>query len=268
MRILDQGSAARSTPATFGGGGVMPSASHSVTGNHGYRSRSNSSGPLSLPSRSRSSQPPWGRAGSAGTPASRGKQKPRAESCAIAIGKSPDRVGLADWKDARPGELSAGMRQLAEIVTGNNDLDQMLKLATAEIKKLFSCDIAAVSLLNEASGELRTLPAWTSGVETQLTQPLALDTYSAGFEASPVMSKRPIIVNDVLHDGRVLPIYRAVAERFKMVSVVQIPLIARDRKQTNGEAKASPFTFSSSQRAATGGFRRSQSEFLRLKSFP
>lgn len=126
-------------------------------------------------------------------------------------------------------DVSVGMRQLAEIVSDNTTLDEMLGRAAAEIRKLFNCDIVAVSLLDESSGELRTIPDWTNGLEGQLTQPLTLDVYSAGFEASPVMSKRAFMTNDVLNDGRVMPIYRAVAERFKMIAVIQIPLIARDR---------------------------------------
>jgi PAS domain S-box-containing protein len=125
-------------------------------------------------------------------------------------------------------DVAAGMQRLAEIVSSSTTLDQLASGAASVIRALLNCDLTTLWILNEATGELRAQPEWASGIEGQLPQPLTLDVYAPGNETSPVISRRPFISNDVLNDGRVLPLYRAVAERFQVLSVMQVPLVARD----------------------------------------
>ncbi|MBX3061761.1 MAG: GAF domain-containing protein [Anaerolineae bacterium] len=122
-----------------------------------------------------------------------------------------------------------GLRRIADLASNSQTLDQLFSGVVREVKTLLNCDITSIGLLNETTGELRIQPDWTTGVDGQLTQTLILDAYAPGFDASPVISKRPFLSNDLLADGRVLPVYRALAERFRMIAAVQVPLIVRDR---------------------------------------
>ena len=123
---------------------------------------------------------------------------------------------------------SEGLRHIAEIASGNMALDQIVVAVAQETQKLLACEVTCIALLDELTGELNIRPEWSVGLDG-LTEPFSIDAYSPDFQTSAVISKRLFMTNDVRHDGRVLPVYRAVADRFKFDAVIQVPLVVRER---------------------------------------
>lgn len=123
---------------------------------------------------------------------------------------------------------SEGLRRIAEVASSNLNLDQIIKAVAEEARRLINCNVTVVSLLDDRTGELTIRPEWSTGLEA-LTQPFSIDAYTPNFQTSVVISRRAFLSNDVRNDGRVLPVYRAMAERFNYNAVIQVPLIVRER---------------------------------------
>ena len=123
---------------------------------------------------------------------------------------------------------SEGLRHIAEVASSNLPMDDIIKTVVAETRQLVDSDVAAISLLNDSTGGLTTRPEWTTGMDS-LTQPFSIDAYAPGFQTSVLISKRAFMSNDMHRDGRVLPVYRAIAQRFNLIAVIQAPLVVRER---------------------------------------
>ncbi len=121
---------------------------------------------------------------------------------------------------------SEGLRRIAEVASGNLSLDEIIKSIVVETQKLIGCEVVAVGLLDERAGEVTIRPEWTTGMDA-LTQPFSIDVYAADFQTSVVVSKHPFMTNDVRNDDRVLPVYRAMADRFNLDALIQVPLVVR-----------------------------------------
>jgi PAS domain S-box-containing protein len=120
------------------------------------------------------------------------------------------------------------LRRIAEVASSNLPLEQSITTIVSESAKLMGAEVVAVGLLNEQTGNLTIRPEWTHGMES-LKQPFSIDTYSPDFANSVLNSKRILVTNDLRNDGRVLPVYRAMGDRFIFDSMIQMPLIVRER---------------------------------------
>ncbi len=123
---------------------------------------------------------------------------------------------------------SEGLRHIAEVASSNLPMDEIIKTVVAETRQLVNSDVAAISLLNDSTGELTTRPEWTTGMDS-LTQPFSIDAYAPGFQTSVLITRRAFMSNDIRRDGHVLPVYRVIAERFNLIAVIQAPLVIRER---------------------------------------
>ncbi|HVO42118.1 MAG TPA: GAF domain-containing protein, partial [Aggregatilineales bacterium] len=122
---------------------------------------------------------------------------------------------------------SEGLRRIAEAASSNLPLETIVAHSVGDTAKLMASEVVAVGLLNEKTGSLTIRPEWTSGMES-LTQPFSVDVYAPEFQNSVLISKRLLLANDLRNDGRVLPVYRAMGDRFSFDAMIQVPLIVRD----------------------------------------
>jgi PAS domain S-box-containing protein len=121
-----------------------------------------------------------------------------------------------------------GLRTIAGLANSVTSLDEVIQKSMRETAALMRCETAGVALLDEQTGKLILRPEYFYGFAA-LTDPFILDIYQPGMEQSTTVSKRPFLSNNVGQDERVVPVYRAFADRFHVTQVVQVPLIVRDR---------------------------------------
>lgn len=120
-----------------------------------------------------------------------------------------------------------GLRRIAEIASSTVTIEQIIGQIIAETARLFECRVVAVSMLDQTVGKLTMRPEMTFGLP--LTEPMSIDIYTTGLQNSTALSKRPFLSNDITNDSRVLPVYRAMAERFGLKNIIQVALIIREQ---------------------------------------
>ncbi|MEP7284202.1 MAG: GAF domain-containing protein [Chloroflexota bacterium] len=121
-----------------------------------------------------------------------------------------------------------GLRRIAEVASGNLPLDASVKAVLNETQQLLNSDMVFLGLLDDLTGELTIRPEWSIGL-AGLSEPFSMDVYSPDFQTSVVITKRTFMTNDLRNDGQVLPVYRAMADRFNYDAVIQVPLVVRER---------------------------------------
>ncbi len=123
-------------------------------------------------------------------------------------------------------EMAQRLRRLAEAAGSVATDEDALQDLLGEIARFMNSEIAFVNMLSQG-GTLVTYPNWMYGVE--LTEPIVQDTYSPGFEASVVRSRRPFMSNNVARDVRVLPSYRELSVQVGIHNVIMVPLVVGDK---------------------------------------
>src|SRR5579859_4282599 len=121
-----------------------------------------------------------------------------------------------------------GLRKIAELASSNLPLTEILQGVVQETQRLVACDVVTLGLLDDLTGELTIRPETSIGLEG-LSAPFSIDAYSPDFQTSVVITGRPLMSNDLRRDGAVLPVYRAMADRFKFDGLIQVPLVIRER---------------------------------------
>src|SRR5258708_7764890 len=121
-----------------------------------------------------------------------------------------------------------GLRKIAEIASSNLPLTEALIAVVKETQHLLDCAVVSIGLLDDLTGELTIRPETSIGLES-LSAPFSIDAYSPEFQTSVVITRRPLLSNDLRKDGAVLPVYRAMADRFKFDALIQAPLVVRER---------------------------------------
>jgi len=123
---------------------------------------------------------------------------------------------------------SEALRRVAEIASSSQPIEQIVHQVMTEITKLFNCEVAAVALFDKTTNKLVLRPDLSYGLPS-FTDAINIDIYAPGMEYSTAISKRPFLSNNMRSDGRVLSVYRAMADRFNLDSVIQIPLLMRSQ---------------------------------------
>jgi PAS domain S-box-containing protein len=121
-----------------------------------------------------------------------------------------------------------GLRQIAEIGSLNLPLQETFQRILNISRDIFQCSITGISVFEPTTNKITLYPQNIVGLPS-FTEPFAVDIYAPGSAASVSMSRRPFFSNTVARDSRVLPIYRAFAERFNIENVAQVPLVVRDQ---------------------------------------
>jgi len=128
----------------------------------------------------------------------------------------------------RRAQEADGLRQIAEVAAMSLPLDEALGRIVESTRVLLGGQVASLALLDETTGQLVVRPDLMRGIES-FTEPFLIDIYDSAMQTSVAVSRRAFLSNDVLNDGRVLPIYRAFAERYGLFNTIQVPIIAREK---------------------------------------
>jgi GAF domain-containing protein/nitrogen-specific signal transduction histidine kinase len=125
---------------------------------------------------------------------------------------------------------SEALRRIASLSGSKATLDEIFKYSLLELARLIQADLAGIFLLDENLGELRVHPSSLYGtLSNQLPHILRLPVGDANFRQTVTASKTPFLTGDASIDERVLPVFAGLVEPFEVRSVIDIPLIIRDR---------------------------------------
>jgi len=119
------------------------------------------------------------------------------------------------------------LRRVAELASSIVTPDDSFQPVLREIAAILDSPIAYVNTFDQQSARLVTEPLKIFGIE--LVEPVIMDTYSAGFEHSVAVSRRPFLSNDLQTDKRVLPVYKDIVLRLNLRQVVQVALVVGDQ---------------------------------------
>ena len=127
--------------------------------------------------------------------------------------------------------LRAGaLRRIASLSGSTATLDEIFKYSLLELARLVQADLAGIFLLDENLGELRVHPQSLYGTRSeQLPHILRLPVGDVNFRHTVTASKTPFMTGDASIDERVLPVFAALVGPFEVRSVIDVPLIIRDR---------------------------------------
>ncbi len=139
-----------------------------------------------------------------------------------------ENAGLVQ-QSRRRAQRSETLRRIASLTGSKATLDEILKYSLLDLARLLQADIAAIYLLDEKRGELRLHRESTFGISPEITTPLnRISIEDAQFPLT-VTGSRQQFVNGNLGGSDIPPVYRFMVESLRLVSVIAIPLIVRDR---------------------------------------
>ncbi|MCC7207535.1 MAG: GAF domain-containing protein, partial [Anaerolineae bacterium] len=125
-------------------------------------------------------------------------------------------------------DQAESLQRIGEVVSQGLSLDATIQEVVGETSRMLDADICAVGLLDERSGELYIRPEWTIGLD-DLKEPYVIDTFAPGSQSSVVVSRRPFMSNNLRADPRLMPVLRALIERFNFNVMLQVPLVISER---------------------------------------
>lgn len=127
----------------------------------------------------------------------------------------------------RLGRETGGLRRIAEKVASSMTVSEILERSLIEIVDLMDSEVVALGLLEPTTGNLVYQPEAAHGVK--FDQPITIDVYAGDLSQSPVMSRQVFSSLNLSDDRAVLPAYRQMIERFKLQSVLIVPLVINQR---------------------------------------
>lgn len=123
---------------------------------------------------------------------------------------------------------SEQLRRIAELAIGILSSEESFEPVLAEIARFMDSQLVYINVIDSTTNTLISYPRWAYGFT--LAEPVVQDMTAPGYEYSVALSGQPFLSNDLANDRRVLPGYRLVVDRYKMRSVVVVPLVVGDRK--------------------------------------
>lgn len=120
-----------------------------------------------------------------------------------------------------------GLRAIAAMTTHGIPTQETIEEVLIAVANVSQSGYVALALVEESSGALVLDPQHVWGAA--LDAPFRMDAYAPGFEQSVLVSRRPLLSHNLPADGRVLPQYRPLIERFALRNWVQVPLTIQDR---------------------------------------
>lgn len=129
----------------------------------------------------------------------------------------------------RRAQRAETLRRIASLTGSNATLDEILKYSLLDLARLLQADIAAIYLLDENRGELRIHRESTFGISPEDTTPLSrISIDDPQFPLSVTGSKRQFVSGNVV-ESKILPLYRPLVESLRLLSIIDVPLIVRER---------------------------------------
>ncbi|MSQ09501.1 MAG: GAF domain-containing protein, partial [Dehalococcoidia bacterium] len=123
----------------------------------------------------------------------------------------------------RRSERWTALQAIANRITLAMEPQAILRHVVLDARTLLGVDSAFISLLNPATGRLRTVTS--SGLRRQRSQPPVTVTAGAGNIA--IWGKTPLVIDDYASDDRFLPAYKQRIAAMGLVSLIVAPLEAR-----------------------------------------
>ncbi len=120
-----------------------------------------------------------------------------------------------------------GLRAVTEIAAQAVPTLDTVEAVLAAVANVLEVQIVTIALVEESSGQLVIDPAYVLGAK--LVDPYRIDAYAPGFEESVMISRQPLISQDLRSDARVLPPYRDLIQQLNLTNAVQVPLVIQDR---------------------------------------
>lgn len=122
-----------------------------------------------------------------------------------------------------------GLRAIAATAAGSTDLDTILRRTMEQTAALLRFDLGAVSLVDEARGELIPHPAAIYGEGQADIAAVRLRTDDPLFDRSVTRTRRPFITHRAQRDRRIAGPYRPLVEKYQVHSVMDVPLVVGER---------------------------------------
>ncbi|MBN2548442.1 MAG: GAF domain-containing protein [Anaerolineales bacterium] len=130
----------------------------------------------------------------------------------------------------RRAQRAETLRRIASLTSSAATLDEILKFSIMDLARLLQADMAVAFLLDEAHGELRLHKASTFGVSPELAAHLIrIPIDDPQFKKTVTGSKRQFVSQTMEESTELLPLYQAMVDDLEIQSVIDIPLISRER---------------------------------------
>jgi PAS domain S-box-containing protein len=122
------------------------------------------------------------------------------------------------------------LRRIASLTSSSATLDEILKFSILDLARLLQADVAVLFLLDDSWGELRMHRASLFGVSPEIANQLGrLTTDDPQFPSSATGSKQPFLSGDLSEAEEVPLLLLPLVENMKVLSVIDSPLIIRER---------------------------------------
>lgn len=122
------------------------------------------------------------------------------------------------------------LRRIASLTNSAATLDEILKFSILDLARLLGADVAAIFLLDESRGELRLHKGSIFGVPPEVSNRLArIPTDDPQFESTVTAGKQQFTCGDLSEATDILPLYHTLADASDVRSVVDVPLVIRER---------------------------------------
>jgi GAF domain-containing protein/nitrogen-specific signal transduction histidine kinase len=122
------------------------------------------------------------------------------------------------------------LRRISSLSLSSATLDEVLKYSLQELAGLFKADVAAIFLLDEARGELRSHRDSMIGVSAEIAGSYSnLVVDDPEYRQTVAGSQRALLSGHLSVDRRLPPFYGPLVKGLGMESVIVVPLIAREK---------------------------------------
>ena len=122
------------------------------------------------------------------------------------------------------------LRRIASLTGSAATLDEILKFSLLDLARLLQADMAAIFLIDESRGELRAHRASMFGVSPDVSsQMMRLPIEDAKFPMTVTGSRQQFFTGDIAEVSNLVPLYEPLVEELKVRSVIDVPLVARQR---------------------------------------
>lgn len=124
-------------------------------------------------------------------------------------------------------EQSEILRSVAQQASSVLTTEQSFQPVLQEVSRFMGSPIVYINVIDSTTNSLIIYPRWVYGVTMQET--MAQDLSGQTYQNIPSISGHPFLSNDVSTEKYVLPMYRNIADKFKLRSVIVVPLTLGDK---------------------------------------
>jgi PAS domain S-box-containing protein len=121
------------------------------------------------------------------------------------------------------------LRRIASLTGSNATLDEILKYSVLDLARLIQADMAGIFMLDSTAGELRLNRASLFGVEAETASRLSrIPIDDPQFPLTVTGSLKQFITGEA-GKAKILPVYQPLVDGLKVNSVIDVPLVVRER---------------------------------------